>query len=256
MTTRAAVVAKALSFNGYRNGAGYDCPNQFSQDLGRPTEAWCADFITDIYKHTGIPLPSMQQYCKTGYSYCPSGHAMAIAKGAWKHSWEAQPGDAAIFHWPGGNSEGDHTELVERWSGGVLHTVGGNSGPSNVDGYHGRGGVHRHVWSAPSGRGNALILGVIDMSKFVKFSSPAVTPKPAPAAPTKHRLLMLKSPLMSGGDVTAVQEALRKKRFNVVVDGVYGPKTRDAVAAFQKRINIPVDGIVGPQTRKALGLPA
>lgn len=260
MTTRAAVVAKADSYDGYKNGAGYDCANQFSADLGRPTEAWCGDFVTDIYKRTGIPLPSMQVGCRTGYAYCPAGRQAAINKGAWKPSWEALPGDAVIFHWPGGNPEGDHTELAEGWVNGVLHTIGGNSGPSNVDGYTGRGGVHKHVWTAPRGSGNGLILGVIDMAHFVTYSAPFVPPKPAPTpAPTKYRLLMLKSPLMTGNDVKDVQTALQRHGFykGYRLDGVFGQHTRDAVLAFQQHMKLKgQDGIVGPETRKALGLPS
>jgi len=30
----------------------------FSADLSRPAEAWCGDFVTDIYKRAQIPLPT------------------------------------------------------------------------------------------------------------------------------------------------------------------------------------------------------
>ena len=36
-----------------------------------PAEAWCADFVTDIYKRAQIPLPSMQPGNRTGFAYCP-----------------------------------------------------------------------------------------------------------------------------------------------------------------------------------------
>ncbi len=35
-------------------------------------------------------------------------------------------------------------------------------------------------------------------------------------------------------------------------DGVDGPKTRDAIRAFQARASIRVDGIIGSETRQAL----
>ena len=37
-----------------------------------------------------------------------------------------------------------------------------------------------------------------------------------------------------------------------MADGIFGPRTRAAVRAFQKRHGLLVDGIVGPQTRGAL----
>ncbi|QXM07440.1 spore cortex-lytic enzyme [Crassaminicella indica] len=38
------------------------------------------------------------------------------------------------------------------------------------------------------------------------------------------------------------------------VDGIYGPKTYDAVTKFQRKNGLRVDGIIGPDTRKALGI--
>ena len=38
------------------------------------------------------------------------------------------------------------------------------------------------------------------------------------------------------------------------VDGVFGPKTEEAVRRFQERQSLGIDGIVGPKTRSALGL--
>jgi len=61
---------------------------------------------------------------------------------------------------------------------------------------------------------------------------------------------------MRGPDVRAVQQALnRRDHAGLVVDGVFGPATRDAVLNWQRRERIHVDGIVGPQTRASLGLP-
>lgn len=60
---------------------------------------------------------------------------------------------------------------------------------------------------------------------------------------------------MSGDDVKTLQQYLNQRVAPVpslVVDGVFGGMTRDAVKAFQKKIKIMVDGIVGPQTWKAL----
>jgi peptidoglycan hydrolase-like protein with peptidoglycan-binding domain len=36
------------------------------------------------------------------------------------------------------------------------------------------------------------------------------------------------------------------------VDGIFGPKTRDRVMAFQRQSNLAPDGIVGPKTNRAL----
>ena len=256
MTTRSDIVSTALGFNGTRNGQGYNGPNPFSANLRRPAEAWCGDYVTDIYKRAQLPLPSMQPGCRTGFAYCPDAVDYGRRHGATRWSWQAGPGDIALFDW-GGDGVADHTEIVTGYQGGVLFTIGGNSGPSNVDGFTGDGGVHRHRWNAPSGQGNNQVLVVIDTSKVVSFGGLAHLTKVGTAPPAEPRLLMLKSPLMTGADVRVVQNALNQRNHaGLAADGAYGPLTRDAVLIWQQHAHIDVDAIVGPQTRSSLGLPA
>lgn len=56
------------------------------------------------------------------------------------------------------------------------------------------------------------------------------------------------------GDVVIIQQRLADLGYKVTVDGIYGPKTEEAVRAFQTDHQLFVDGIVGPVTTKALGL--
>lgn len=51
-------------------------------------------------------------------------------------------------------------------------------------------------------------------------------------------------------------EAVREiqKKLGLVADGVFGPKTRDAVIAFQRKHGLTADGIVGPATLTKLNL--
>lgn len=253
MTTRADVVRWALTQNGRFDGVGYPGHNTYSPDLGRPQEFWCGDFVTDAFKQTGDPLRSMQPGCKTGFAYCPDAVNWARANGAAKRSWEAQPGDIALFDW-NGDGVADHTELVERWANSEFWTVGGDSGPSNVDHFHGQGGVHRHVKSAPTGVGHPQVLLVIDGSKGAMHGFGAAPVPPKPVAPISNITLMLKSPMMHGVLVSAAQSALNHRGVYVAIDGVYGPKTREAVMLFQHRHGLITDGIVGPKTHQALGV--
>jgi hypothetical protein len=173
--SREDLVTKALSFVGVDVGQGYDGPNPFSADLGLPAEAWCADFVTDMFKRTGGPLllPSMQADHATGYSYCPDGLAYAKSKHAVGDSWNAQPGDIAFFCWDGSGTA-EHTGIVVEWKDGVLYTVEGNSGAD--------GGVNRAQYAAPSGVGNPQVLGVANAGKIVSFGATDPT-KPPPARP-------------------------------------------------------------------------
>lgn len=73
--------------------------------------------------------------------------------------------------------------------------------------------------------------------------------------PAKPRLLKLTDPYMRGEDVAQVQTRLVKLGYRLgTLDGVFGPKTHDAVIAFQRSQGLAADGIVGPKTLAALGL--
>jgi peptidoglycan hydrolase-like protein with peptidoglycan-binding domain len=79
-------------------------------------------------------------------------------------------------------------------------------------------------------------------------ASPAASPSaPASTFPTAgDGLLELGE---SGREVIALQTQLQSLGFyNGVVDGEYGPSTRDAVIAFQRSRGLVPDGVAGPQT--------
>ena len=69
---------------------------------------------------------------------------------------------------------------------------------------------------------------------------------PEPPAPGPEPRLLLIG--MKGDDVRALQVALFK------IDGDFGPRTKEAVMAFQRENGLVADGMVGEATRKALHL--
>jgi len=72
--------------------------------------------------------------------------------------------------------------------------------------------------------------------------------------PQQARVLRLQQPTMQGKDVRVLQEKLIDEGFAVIADGVFGPQTRDALAAYQRRHGLTQDGIAGPSTRFTLGI--
>jgi hypothetical protein len=72
--------------------------------------------------------------------------------------------------------------------------------------------------------------------------------------PHQARALRLRQPRMQGPDVRALQEMLVNNGFVIVVDGIFGPGTRDALALYQGRNGLTQDGIAGPSTRASLGI--
>ena len=55
-----------------------------------------------------------------------------------------------------------------------------------------------------------------------------------------------------GSAVTKLQNLLVKYGYDLATDGIFGPKTENAVKSFQQRFGLVVDGIVGPKTWKKL----
>ncbi len=55
-----------------------------------------------------------------------------------------------------------------------------------------------------------------------------------------------------GPDVAQLQRQLTRAGFPCAVDGDFGPRTRDAVIAFQRARGLAADGVAGPATRTAL----
>ena len=70
----------------------------------------------------------------------------------------------------------------------------------------------------------------------------------------EERLLLLRTPFLRGEDVRAVQEVLVKNGLLDDADGVFGPRTAEAVRRLQTQKGVKPDGIVGPATRAVLGL--
>lgn len=58
-----------------------------------------------------------------------------------------------------------------------------------------------------------------------------------------------------GSEVVKIQEKLKRwGYYSGAVDGVYGPKTYEAVRYFQRKNGLTVDGVAGPKTLAAMGI--
>jgi hypothetical protein len=79
-------------------------------------------------------------------------------------------------------------------------------------------------------------------------------PLPTPATPPfPGRLLILRTPLMQGGDVQLWQQRMHDRGWSIAVDATYGPASATVCREFQQDSNahgwpLLVDGEVGPKT--------
>lgn len=115
------LLAEARKHLGFHEGRGNR--NPFSKALGRPPEAWCADFVSFCAKKAGLRMntASAQQVAN-----------IIKQQGGWKGRHNPKPGDAVTFRWDGSHGWADHVGLVEKVfkRGGktYIQTIEGNSG--------------------------------------------------------------------------------------------------------------------------------
>lgn len=194
---------------------------------------WCASFQSWVAKRAG--LKAGKEYPRT------AGCATAVAwfKSHGRFSATPRVGDWVLYG-PGG---GTHVELVIAVTGTTITTIGGNTSGSLGGKYYNGDGVYQKTIRRSNGR--IYGYGHPDYGK----ASPRPVP---PAKPFPGRILKLRTPYMTGSDVTAVQKCLNRLGYRLDADGAYGPKTRAAVVAFQKKNRLEADGQVGPLTWRAL----
>ena len=117
------LLAEARKYLGFHEGRGNS--NPFSRALGRPPEAWCADFVSYCAKKAGLRMNTASA----------QGVANIIKQqGGWKGRQNPQPGDAVTFRWDGSHGWADHVGMVDKvfTRGGqtYIQTIEGNSSDS------------------------------------------------------------------------------------------------------------------------------
>lgn len=184
---------------------------------------WCFYFQSYGFRHFNA-----LDLIHGAHGYVPYFKAIFQPRGEF-HTSNPKPGDLVAFDF-NRSGEPEHIGIVEKVvSGSVIQTIEGNTSD--------------HVMRRT--RSRSYVYG---------YATPkyAAAPKPYPNAYPGRLLKYVKSKLMHGSDVTWVQKRLGVHHHAVKVDGSYGPKTRDAVDAFQKAAHLSRDGVVGPKTWAAL----
>jgi hypothetical protein len=85
-------------------------------------DAWCASFTSWVWDQAGYNVDW------TNKNYVPAIWNDAVGEGWNRQSInQAQPGDLIVFDWKSDGTP-DHIGIVESVSGGVIHTIEGNTG--------------------------------------------------------------------------------------------------------------------------------
>ncbi|TDD01667.1 peptidoglycan-binding domain-containing protein [Nonomuraea deserti] len=77
---------------------------------------------------------------------------------------------------------------------------------------------------------------------------PGTPAPPAPSTPPFPGRLLRYPPVTRGEDVRTWQAQMRKRGWDIDVDGAYGSESRDVCRSFQRVQGVDDDGIVGPIT--------
>lgn len=165
------------------------------------------------------------------------------------------PATAQAGYLTKGMTGGKITHLQQLLSG--LHY---NVGPTGSDGVFGFG-TEQAVMAFQRDRG-LVADGIVGPATSAALSAEyaAITnkpPIPPPASPAAGypawpgRFIVLRDPMMTGGDIQTWQRQMASRGWRIDVDGVYGPASEAITEAFQREKGLTVDGIIGPQTWSA-----
>lgn len=251
------VVATARGEVDYKEGSGNK--NKFSAAMGRPPEAWCADFVSWVANQAGVAsLYPNTASCGVGLRWFQSkGRAGAYpAIGA-----QVFYGDSTCSYGLGGC----HTEIVYAFDATYIYTIGGNTnntGASNGDGVYlrkvKRASSWTHAYGYPAFKEGVTIADPAKKGK-AGFSYKATASAPVVAVPKKPWIWyenVYYGNRVPNNSIRIVQKALIKEvKTSITASGLFGKKTKEAYAAWQREMGFSgsdADGKPGASSLKAL----
>lgn len=200
-------------------------------------DPWCCAFVVACFGmcDAGDIIP--------GYAYCDGMIEIFKKWGRWQNRIGATPtkGDVVFYDWNGDGSS-DHVGIVVNNSFGELNVIEGNmkdsvgyrkinSSASQIIGFG------RPNYSASDGSVNSTGKVNGKMKTISKLDLEHI------------RTLPLLGEGSSGVYVKIIQVLLNYYHgTHLEVDGVYGPRTKTAVDAYQRAWELEVDGVVGRET--------
>lgn len=164
--------------------------------------AWCAGFQSALYLRQGCDLRKVV----SNPFYCPSIEGWARSRGFWTAS--PRPGDLVLYGVAG--QESPHIGQFERWSGGYVQAIEGNTSPGTAGSQDDGGGVYRRL------RPTSWVHGFVDMRAAIDHYAAAGVWAPV--------------------DGLARQREMRDAGIPVEADGLYGPDSQEHWRLYMSEI--------------------
>lgn len=229
MATATDIVKKAESYLGYKEGSGNK--NQFSTMMGRPAEAWCADFVCAVFKMcNALDLITNSASC---------GVMIRGAKnnGTW-HSGSSgiKKGDLVYFDFDR-DGEQDHVGICYSATTYYVSCIEGNTSSGTSGSQSNGDGVYKRT------RNKKYVLG------FIRPKYDGETVKQEEVKVTVELTQLSKG--SKGTQVKTLQRLLISNGYScgrAGVDGDFGNSTFSAVKAYQRDHHLSIDGICGKNT--------
>ena len=191
----------------------------YGHEVSGSAYPWCCAFISWLFK-------AEQGLCKKTVS-CENLLSWFESRGQIVKT--PQAGDIVFFKYSTNSRRTNHVGLVVSASGNTINTIEGNTSTTSQD----NGGC------------------VMQRNRYSNIVAYA-RPKYRSSVDTINDTKPVLKQGAKGDWVTILQGRLAISGYRVNVDGVFGPKTKEAVMAFQADHNLSVDGVVGPKTWEKL----
>ncbi|WP_187957591.1 peptidoglycan-binding protein, partial [Bacillus subtilis] len=212
----------------------------------KAAEKLAIKFVAQLLKERGWGIDRVRKHQDWNGKYCP--HRI-LSEGRWD---EVKAAIANELRKIGGKSSASSGGSS---GSGTTYTVKKGDTLSVIAKEHGVSVANLQSWNNIKDP-NKITVGQKLKLKGSSSSSSTKTSGKKTSYPLPSGIIKVTSPMTKGTNVRQVQNALASLYFypdkgakNNGIDGVYGPKTANAVKRFQSVNGLTADGIYGPKTR-------